>query len=103
MELKQDVTKFEENQLVLLEEIVRSISTKLLEAGIDGLKMEEITANIAFSVASIIDDTTHMESDSGDVKPYLAFRSGDDELIHCGENAYTYEFVIPVLKKLFDV
>jgi hypothetical protein len=37
------------------------------------------------------------------VKPYLTFRTGDDEIIHCGENAYTYEFVRGALKELFDV
>lgn len=103
MELKLDADRFDEFQQAFIEEIVKAIMTKLVESGLSGEKMEQITADIAFSVASIIDDTTQIETDGEDVKPYLTFRSGDGELIHCGENAYTYEFVIGVLKKLFDV
>ncbi|MGV6825879.1 MAG: hypothetical protein ACWA5Q_02775, partial [bacterium] len=100
---KLDPEKFEEHQKIFIEEIVRSITTKLIEAGLEGEKMEQITADIGFSIASIIDDTTQIESDGVLVKPYLTFRENDDELIHCGENSYSYEFVIPTLKKLFDV
>lgn len=103
MKLKLEPEKFEEFQELFIEEITKSIMTKLVEAGLEGEKMEQITADIAFSIASIIDDTTSIEADGVEVKPYLTFRENDDELIHCGENAYSYEFVIGILKKLFDV
>lgn len=103
MELKLDFDKFDERQAILMEEITRAIVVKLREAGLEGQKMEEITAAIAFSIASIIDDTTHMEADGVEVKPYLTFRGEGDELIHLGENSYTYEYVLRTLKKLFDV
>ena len=57
----------------------------------DPEKLEDITAGIALSVASIIDDTTGIEIDGVEVHPYLTFRTNDDEIIHCGENSYTYE------------
>ena len=41
------------------------------------------------------------EADGVEVHPYLAFRANDEEIIHCGENAYTYEFVYGAMKKLF--
>ena len=103
MDLKSEPEKFDVFQQAFIEEIIKSITTKLVEAGITGNQMEHITGNIAWSIASIIDDTTRIESEDGDVRPYLTFRSGDDELIHCGENSYTYEFVAGTLKKLFDV
>ena len=103
MDLKLEPEKFEEAQEALMREITQSIRVKLVEGGLEGRQMEELTANIAFSVASIIDDTTQIESDGMPVKPYLTFRSGSDEIIHCGENSYTYEYVIGILKELFDV
>lgn len=103
MDLKSDPEQFDALQQAFIEEIIKSITTKLVEAGITGDQMEHITGNIAWSIASIIDDTTRIESDEGEVRPYLTFRSGEDELIHCGENSYTYEYVTGILKKLFDV
>jgi len=103
MDLKLEPEKFEEAQEAFITEIIQSIRVKLIEGGVEGRQMEELTANIAFSIASIIDDTTQIETDDTQIKPYLTFRSGDDEIIHCGENSYTYEYVIGILKELFDV
>jgi hypothetical protein len=74
---------------------------KLVEAGLAGDKVEELTAHIAFSVASILDDTSRIESGAMEARPYLGFRIGEDEVVHCGENAYTYEFVTKILKEMF--
>ncbi len=103
MDLILETEKFEEYQEAFIKEITQTIMVKLVEGGLSGQQMEELTASIAFSIASIIDDTTEIESDGAQVKPYLTFRASDDEIIHCGENAYTYEYVIGILKKLFDV
>ena len=102
MNLKLEPEKHEKYQQSLIREIVQTIMVKLVEAGLEGEKLEEVTASISFSIASIIDDTTAIEADGVAVNPYLTFRDGDDEVIHCGENAYTYEFVRGVLKELFD-
>jgi hypothetical protein len=102
MKLVQDTDRFDEYQVALIKEITQAIAVKLVEAGLEGELMENTTANIAFSVASILDDTTPIEADVGDVHPYLTFRSGDHELVHCGENAYTYEFLTGVLREMFE-
>jgi hypothetical protein len=102
MKLVQDTDRFDEYQVALIKEITQAITVKLVEAGLEGELMENTTANIAFSVASILDDTTPIEADGGDVHPYLTFRSGDHELVHCGENAYTYEFLTGVLREMFE-
>ena len=62
--------------------------------------MRDLTASIAFSIASIIDDTAHIESDDEAVKPYLTYQSGD-ELVHCGENSYMHESVYNLLNRMF--
>lgn len=102
MELKFDIEKFDELQAAFIEEIVRNISVKLAEAGLSGVALEEATMKVANSVAGAIDDMANIEVDGVEVKPYLTFRGeGDEELIHCGENSATYEFVIPALEKVF--
>lgn len=102
MELKLDAEKFEQLQVAFIEEIVKEINIKVQEAGLEGRELEDLTGRIALSIASIIDGTSGVEVDGVDVRPYLAFGEGDDELVHCGENAYTYEFVRPLLTKLYD-
>jgi hypothetical protein len=101
MELKMDPDAFEKQQEILVEELINNIRVKVQEAGLTGLEMENLTANIAFSVTSTIDDMTGIESDGDHIHPYLTFRNEDDDLIHDGENSYTYEFVTPVLKRVF--
>ncbi len=102
MNLNLEPQEHEKRQELLIREIIQTTMVKLVEAGLEGQKLEEATADIAFSIASIIDDTTSIEADGVVVKPYLTFRDGDDNIIHCGENAYTYEFVRGALKDLFD-
>ena len=103
MQLKLNPDRFDELQVLFIREVIDKIRIKLEEAGLKGLEMEEITANIAFSIASTIDDTSGIEVDGVEVHPYLTFRDEDDNLIHSGDNSYTYDFVAGALKKLFDV
>jgi len=101
MDLKVEPEKFATYQDALVEEITKTVMVKLVEGGLEGPQMRELTAGIAFSVASLIDDTAKIESEGEPVKPYLTFKSGDDELIHCGENSYAHESVYNVCKQMF--
>lgn len=102
MKLVQDSERFEEYQVALIKEITQNIAVKLVEAGLHGELMENTTANIAFSIASILDDTSAIKADGDEVHPYLTFRSDETNLVHCGENAYTYEFLTGVLEQMFE-
>ena len=101
MELKLDFDKFDELQRILIHEIVETTMVKLMENGLEGQQLEDATASVVFSIASIIDDTTRIESNDIEVKPYLTFRGSDEELIHCGENSYTYDLTMGAMKKVF--
>ncbi len=101
MRLTLDTAKFEEQQAIFISEIVEKIKIKLQEAGVNPEKLEDLTASIALSVASTIDDTAGIEVDDVEVHPYLTFRVSDGELVHCSENSYTYEYVYGAMKKLF--
>ncbi len=100
MQLNLDPTLFEEQQAILVRELVQSIRVKLQEAGLSGVNLDDVTASIAFSVASTIDDTSAIEVEGTEVHPYLTFRTSDNELVHCGENSYAHEFVYEVLEKM---
>lgn len=102
MQLNLDSERFDEQQMMLVRELVQSIRVKLQEAGMTGTKLEDLTASIAFSVASTIDDTSAIEMDGAEVHPFLTFRTSDDELTHCGENSYTHEFVYEVLRRMAE-
>ncbi|MCP3849079.1 MAG: hypothetical protein GY694_02400 [Gammaproteobacteria bacterium] len=104
MELKLETEEFEKLQTAFIGEVVDSVKVKLQAAGLQDRQLEEVTAGISTSIASIIDDMKGIESEDGTaVKPYLTFRGSDNELIHCGENSYSYDFVFEHLKRLFDV
>lgn len=102
MELKLDRDKFDEQQSIFIGEIVEKIRIKVHEAGLKGEALEALTASIAFSIATTIDDTSGIEFNGIEVKPYLTFRTSENELVHCGENSYTYEYVNGALRSLFE-
>ncbi len=102
MKLTVETSKFEEHQAIFIAEIVEKVKIKLQEAGVDQDKLEDLTAGISLSIASTIDDTAGIELNGTEVHPYLTFRINDDEIIHCGENSYTYEYVYGAMKKLFN-
>lgn len=101
MELKFDAELFDKYQTVLASEIAQRVMIKLREAGMEGEDLSENTASITHSITSIIDDMAAIESDGEAIKPYLTFRTGEDELLHCGENSCINTFVYDALKKLF--
>lgn len=102
MNLNLEPQTFEKYQDTLVDEIVKTVMVKLIEGGLEGAKMRELTASIAFSISSIIDDTAQLQADGEPVRPFLTFRSGDDQLLHCGENSYMHESVYDILKRMFD-
>jgi hypothetical protein len=102
MQLSLDSTLYEEQQAIFVREMVQSVRVKLQEAGLDGAKLEEAAAGIAFSIASMIDDTSAIEAGGCEVHPYLTFRTADGVLTHCGENSYTHEFVYEALEQIIQ-
>ncbi len=102
MELKLDTEKYDEIQGIFIKEFIQTIHIKLVEAGLEGATLENTTAHLSYSLTSLIDDTSNIESEGTDAKPYLTFRGDDDEIIHCGENSYTYEKKKKKKKKKYE-
>ena len=101
MELSIDIEKFEELQEIFVREIIEQVRFKLVEAGLEGEKLLDTTASIAFSVTSTIDDTANIKHEGVAVRPYLTFQAEEGQLIHCGENSYSHEYVTSVMDKIF--
>lgn len=101
MKLIQDSARFEALQAALTTELVTRIRIKLLEAGIGADQLEDLTASLALSLTGLIDDLAAIDADGLEVHPYLTFRVKDEELIHCGENAYTSEQFPSAMRALF--
>lgn len=101
MNPKIDIEKYENLQEIFVAEIIQQIRLKLMQAGISGDELIDLTGEIAFSVTSTLDGNAMIERDGVDVNPYLVF-SNDDEVIHCGENSFTHEFVAGEIDKAFN-
>jgi len=102
MEPVLDVDKYEELQEKFVREIIEQIRLKLVKAGITGSSLKDLTLEIAFSVASTIDDNAAIEAEGIEVHPYLTFLVNENQIIHCGENSFTHEFVTTQLDQVFS-
>ncbi len=101
MHLTLDHDRFDALQAAFTAELVERIRIKLIEAGIRNAQLEDLTASIALSIAGVIDDLAQIETNGLEVHPYLTFRTSEHELVHWGENAYTYDQVYGLLQRLF--
>lgn len=102
MQLNIDTEKFDEYQTILMRELIEQIRFKLAAGGITGDNLHDLTLEVAFSVASTLDDTAKIEVEGTHVRPYITFREDDDQLLHNGENAYMHEHVSSLIAKVFN-
>jgi hypothetical protein len=101
MELKIDIEKYETLQEIFVGEIIQQIRLKLMQAGVVGDDLVNLTGEIAFSVTSTLDGNAMIERDGTDVHPYLVFSGENNQIIHSGENSFTHEFVAGEMDKAF--
>lgn len=99
MDLELNPPKFEERQAILVNELARTIQVKLIEAGVDRDKVNDLTLSLAFSITCLFDGVSGIEADGMAVQPYLTFQV-DDQLVHCGENSNMHELIYDVMGKL---
>lgn len=67
---------YAEREMRMVEEFVRSIKEALIEGGVQGTELKSLTENIAYSVASIVDGSTHMPLNDDHLVPILGFAEG---------------------------
>ncbi len=90
-------------QEVFTGEMIARIADHLENSGVKGEKLKELTGNIAFEIASMVDDVAGLEFEGVKANPYLTFLTGKeyDELIHTGGNSTCHEMVYGILNAMF--
>jgi hypothetical protein len=103
MKLVLDSKSYIEKQEVFAGELVARISEHLEKAGIAEPLLKELTGNIAFEVACMVDDTAGLEFDGVKANPYLTFLSEKNysEILHLGGNSYCHELIHGILNAMF--
>ena len=101
METRVDSEKFDQLQEIFARDLIERIRLKLLEAGIAGNTLKEVTGEIAFSVTSALDNIAIIEKEGVEAHPYLTFVDDDEQLIHCGENSYAHELIASLMDDVF--
>ena len=97
----QKTDKYDEQQAIFIGAIIESIKAKLEESGLENEALKELTGDISFSIATLIDNASSIEFDGQEIVPILTFMEETD-LIHCGGNSYTHEYVFGVLDEVFE-
>lgn len=100
--LKLDSDEYDDQQAFFIGAIIEDVKTKLEVAGIKGEALKDLTGNISFGIATLIDNSSSIEFDGKEIVPVLTFLDGGKELIHCGGNSYTHEYVFGVLDEIFE-
>jgi hypothetical protein len=99
-----DQAAHEERKARLAEEIVHSTMQALRQAGFRGKKLKALTEEIAFSVTSAVDGSTHMELGDDHLVPILGFAEGRMRgrlLLPVGGGGSTlHEYVFGILSEL---
>lgn len=105
MKIELNPYRFDELQIKILEEIIISIKEGLQAAGVaDEKNLYDSTAEIAFSIATIIDGSSIMELDSKPVVPFLAFAKeyNSDELVAAEGGSWMHEYVFGMVDEMFS-
>jgi hypothetical protein len=67
---------YEERQSRMAEELISVISAALISAKVNDSILKALTEDLAFSVAAIVDGSSHMPFDDDHLVPILAFAEG---------------------------
>ncbi len=93
---------FDKRQIALAEEIIRTIKLELEKVETPSHLVKQLSGDIAFSVASLLDDVAGFTDEAGeDVAPMVVFQTGEDELEYCGGNSWMHEYVYQLVPKVF--
>jgi hypothetical protein len=101
-QLIENANSYDDQQAIFIGAVIESIKEKLEDAGLKGKKLKEITGNVSFAVATLIDNSASIEFEGKEVVPLLTFLENENELIHCGGSSYTHEYVFGALDEIFE-
>jgi len=101
-----DDDKYDDNQEVMLENIVKSFKRILEQNSVDEEMIYSIAGDLAFDVCAIIDGSAVMGSEKHPVLPFLAFTKSEEEnntLIVNEAGSSMHEMTYGIVDKVFEV
>jgi len=93
MKITIDDQQYEKLQARLMDEIIETIVLELQNAGVEEEKICELTADLSFSIGTILDASRIMELEGKSVLPFLAFAADDErsEIIANDYGSYLHD------------
>jgi hypothetical protein len=102
MKLSTDPDQYLKQQEVFTGEMIARIADHLEQAGINDNQLKELTGQISFEIACMIDGVSEMKFEGEEANPYLTFINSENELIHLGGNSTSHEMVYGILNAMFS-
>lgn len=104
IEVRVDEIRFDEQQLFLMGEIVRTIRSELQQAGVEEEKLADVTSDIAFSIATMIDGSRVMNLEGRPLTPFLTFAEDSERtrLVARDGGSFMHEYVHGIVDDVFD-
>jgi hypothetical protein len=104
IDIRVDESRYDKQQLHLIREIVRAIKSDLAASGIREERLADVTGDVAFSIAAIIDGSRVMEADGQTLIPVLTFADDADrtKLVARPGSSFMHEYVHGTVEDVFD-
>jgi hypothetical protein len=104
MEIITDKKEFDKRQLHVLREIILAVRKDLKDTGVPEERVADVTGDIVFSVAAIIDASHVMQVDGRQIFPFLAFAEDKNvtKLLAEPGGSWMHEYVFGMVDDIFD-
>jgi hypothetical protein len=104
MNITENESAFDKCQLALIREIIRAIKSDLADSGIEEDRLADVTGEVAFSVAAILDGSRVMQADGQPLIPMLTFAEDAErtKLVGRAGGSFMHEYVHGIVDDVFD-
>jgi hypothetical protein len=104
MDITENESAFDKRQLALIREIIRAIKSDLADSGIAEERLADVTGDVAFSIAAIIDGSRAMQADGQPLIPVLTFAEDSErtKLLGRSGDSFMHEYVHSTVDDIFD-
>ena len=104
MEITKNKPEFDKRQIKLIREIIVAVKNTLAESSVSLDEQADLTGDIAFSIASIIDGSRVMQADGRPLVPVLAFAENAQrtKLLVTEGGSFMHEYVFSTVDDVYD-
>jgi hypothetical protein len=104
MHIRTDESAFDRCQLHLIREIIRAIKSDLADAGVSEDRLADVTGDVAFSIAAIIDGSRVIRAEGEPVIPIITFAEDAErtKLVGRPYGSFMHEYVHSTVDEVFD-